>query len=60
MLFSRFRVEIADARLHGRAWGERLDARRHHPEIEVKGATYTTLRVARAQDEWIAQTVVDV
>jgi len=34
---------------------------RHHPAVEVKGATYTTLRVAReTSGEWVAQTVVDV
>jgi SHS2 domain-containing protein len=26
----------------------------------VKGATFTTLRVARHEDGWLAQTVIDV
>lgn len=60
MLFSRFRVEIRDERLNGEAWGERIDVERHHPAVEVKGATYTTLRVARHGEGWMAQTVVDV
>ena len=60
MLFSRFSVEIDGDRLRGRAWGEALDPSRHHPEVEVKGATYTMLRVACSAHEWIAQTVVDV
>jgi tRNA nucleotidyltransferase (CCA-adding enzyme) len=37
-----------------------VDAARHHPAVEVKGATYTTLRVAQEGDGWLAQTVVDV
>jgi SHS2 domain-containing protein len=28
--------------------------------VEVKGATYTMLRVAREGANWVAQTVVDV
>ena len=39
---------------------EAVDPARHHPAVEVKGATYTTLRVARDGDAWSAQTVIDV
>ncbi len=60
MLFSRFEVQIHETRLRGRAWGEPVDPARHHPAVEVKGATYTTLKVAKQESEWIAQTVVDV
>jgi SHS2 domain-containing protein len=60
MLFSRFQVLIEAGRLHGRMWGEPIDRTRHRPAVEVKGATYTELRVARQGDEWVAQTVVDV
>ena len=60
MLFGRFEVQIDDGRLHARAWGERIDPERHHPAVEIKGATYTALRVARENGEWVAQTVVDV
>jgi len=61
MLFSRFRVEIEDGRLTGQATGEPTSPERHRPAVEVKGATLTTLRVARADDgRWTAQTVVDV
>jgi len=61
MLFSRFEVGIDGQRLNGKAWGERVDVERHQPAVEVKGATYTALRVS--QDEagnWMAQCVVDV
>jgi SHS2 domain-containing protein len=60
MLFSRFAVEIAGTKLRGEAWGEPVDAARHHPAVEIKGATYTALRVAPADSGWLAQTVVDV
>lgn len=60
MLFSRFSAHIDGTRLHGAAWGESVDQDRHHPAVEIKGATYTALRVARTQGEWVAQTVVDV
>jgi SHS2 domain-containing protein len=60
MLFARYSVRIDGTRLAGEAWGEPVDVARHHPAVEVKGATYTTLRVAREDGGWVAQTVVDV
>lgn len=61
MLFGRFRVQLEGHRLDGRAWGEAVDVARHAPAVEVKGATYTSLRVAREPDgRWIAQCVIDV
>jgi tRNA nucleotidyltransferase (CCA-adding enzyme) len=61
MLFGRFEVAVEDGRLHAAAWGELVDAQRHKPAVEVKGATFTALRVAREPDgAWIAQCVVDV
>ena len=60
MLFSRFSVQLDGARLKGAAWGEPVDRSRHHPAVEIKGATYTALRVAREGEGWVAQTVVDV
>lgn len=60
MVFGKFAVKIEGTRLKAEAWGERIDPRRHHPAVEVKGATYTSLRVAKVDSQWIAQTVVDV
>jgi SHS2 domain-containing protein len=60
MLFGRFAIEIDGTRLAGQAWGEKVDVGRHRPAVEVKGATYTSLRVAREDGDWVAQTVVDV
>jgi len=60
MLFSRFSVQVDDHHLRSQAWGESVDPARHHPAVEIKGATYTSLRVAQEDGEWVAQTVVDV
>ncbi len=61
MLFSRFEVHIDGNHLQGKAWGERVDVARHQPAVEVKGATYTALRVGQGESgEWLAQCVVDV
>lgn len=61
MLFGRFEVRINGTRLRGNAWGEAIDPARHELAVEVKGATYTGLRVVeRAPGDWLAQCVVDV
>ena len=60
MLFGKFEVRIGDGRLEGRAWGEAVDVGRHQPAVEVKGATYTGLRVRRENGGWVAECVVDV
>jgi tRNA nucleotidyltransferase (CCA-adding enzyme) len=60
MLFARFDVELRNHRLSATAWGEPIDASRHTRVVEVKGATYTDLKVQRRQDGWMAQCVVDV
>jgi SHS2 domain-containing protein len=61
MLFGRFSVHIDDRGLAAVAEGEPLDVKRHHPAVEVKGATLTELKVAQQADgSWVAQCVVDV
>ena len=61
MLFARFEVRLDGRRLAGRAWGEPIDPLRHEVAIEVKGATYTDLKVGpRPGAGWLAQCVVDV
>jgi protein archease len=61
MLFGRYDVELRPDGLHARAFGETVDVARHAPAVEVKGATYTALRVAQEPDGcWLAQCVVDV
>jgi SHS2 domain-containing protein len=61
MLFSRFEIDIVENSLKGQAWGEKVDVSRHHPAVEIKGATYTALRIAHEESgAWMAQCVVDV
>lgn len=61
LLFCAFDVHIHGHHLHATAWGEALDIARHQPTVEVKGATFTELRVtANGPDAWLAQCVVDV
>lgn len=60
MVFGDFAVEIDDGRLRATAFGEAVDVERHEPAVEVKGATMTALSVARGEDGWRAQCVVDV
>jgi SHS2 domain-containing protein len=64
MLFGCFHVELNvelnGTHLDAQATGEAISVERHHPAVEVKGATYTALRVAQIDGGWVAQTVVDV
>ncbi|MGP0564658.1 MULTISPECIES: archease [unclassified Nitrospina] len=62
LLFSRFEVSILNGiRLTATAWGEPVDRARHQPAVEVKGATFTALRVEKKTPGlWVAQCVVDV
>jgi SHS2 domain-containing protein len=53
-------VDINGGELTATACGEPVDAARHEPAVEVKGATYTALAVAQADGQWCAQCVVDV
>lgn len=61
MLFSRYEIQLADNHLTATLHGEAVDVNRHQPAVEVKGATYTELKVEqRADGLWLAQCVVDV
>lgn len=61
MLFSKFELVIKGGTLNATVQGEPVDVARHEPAAEVKGATFTEMRVARAENgRWIAQCVLDV
>lgn len=61
MIFGVFHVRIDDRRLEAEVAGEPIDPGRHAPAVEVKGATYTALKVGQEADgSWIAQCVIDV
>ncbi|MGE0823788.1 MAG: archease [Candidatus Binatia bacterium] len=61
MLFRRFVVQLSGSSLSAEAWGEPVDIDKHQPAVEVKGATYTELKLIQAANgAWTAQCVVDV
>ena len=60
VLFARYEVKVDGSRLAARAFGEPVDVARHQPAVEVKGATWTGLRVGREGGGWVAECVVDV
>lgn len=61
MLFGRFQVSLDDRQLAARVWGEAVDGAKHHPAVEIKGATFTELKVeSQPGGRWLVQCVVDV
>ncbi len=61
LVFGDFDVKIKGHRLLARARGETVDVKRHEPAVEIKGATFTALSVAKGEDgDWVAGCVVDV
>lgn len=61
VLFGRYQVAIENDVLTAVAWGESVDVLKHQPAVEIKGATFTELRVYQNPDAlWVAQCVVDV
>ncbi|MCX8194140.1 MAG: archease [Candidatus Pacearchaeota archaeon] len=68
MVFSKFKAKIIKDRknkilkVEGQAIGEKFDAKKHNAKDEVKGATYSQLKVYQDKKtkKWMAQCVVDV
>ena len=61
MLFSRFEVEEAtDTRLRARAFGERIDPRRHSLHFGVKAVTRHMLEVAPEDSGYRARILFDI
>jgi tRNA nucleotidyltransferase (CCA-adding enzyme) len=60
MLFRKFSVSIRDGELRAQVTGEPVNRSKHHPAVEVKGATYTELAVEQTDEGWGVQCVVDV
>ena len=61
MLFVRYQVSISDYCLKARLCGETANREKHKPAVEIKGATFTELKVNQTKNsEWVAQCVVDV
>ncbi|WP_455207467.1 archease [Kaarinaea lacus] len=61
LLFASFKVQIHGHCLQAEICGETAVQQRHQPAVEIKGATFTELKVYQTTDgQWIAQCVVDV
>lgn len=61
LLIGHTQVNILGATLKATVWGEGVDVSRHQPAVEVKGATYTELKVEEDEDgKWLVQCVLDV
>lgn len=65
ILFSKFDVIIDNPaeklfKLKATISGEIINREKHQLGVDVKGATYTELKVAHQNNYWIAQCVVDV
>ncbi len=61
LLFNHYRVVIDRGKLSATAFGEAIDRQKHQLAVEIKGATYTELRVYQPVDGvWVAQCIVDV
>ena len=61
MLFCRWDVRLRDQTLVADVCGEPVDRTRHQPAVEIKGATFTALSVAKDESgRWHADCVVDV
>lgn len=64
-MFSNFEIkEIKKAnsnyKLLGTASGEEINLEEHEPKVEVKAATYSQLKVEKKDNQYLAQTIVDV
>ena len=61
LLFKRYEVAINDGNLAATAYGEPVNRQKHQPAVEIKGATFTELRVYQQPEGlWVAQCIVDV
>lgn len=61
MLFATFKASIHNQHLRATICGEPADQEKHKPAVEVKGATFTELKVQQDNNGiWMAQCVVDV
>jgi SHS2 domain-containing protein len=52
--------EMSEDGMKARAWGERLDPKRHEVKIGVKAATYHKLIVAKEGEGYKVQVILDV
>jgi SHS2 domain-containing protein len=60
MLLKRFEVtKWTEHHLLGKAYGEKINLKKHQLEAQIKAATYHMLKVSH-NDTWLAQVIFDV
>ncbi|MBI2547236.1 MAG: archease [Candidatus Aenigmarchaeota archaeon] len=63
LLFSKFNVSITDGRkwkLKARAYGEKLDMKKHELLADVKAVSLHNFKVEKTKDGWKADVILDV
>jgi len=60
VLLSQFEVNVAETRLTATVRGEPIDTARHELDAEIKAITYHGLKLARDDDGWLAEVIVDI
>ncbi|WP_415062608.1 archease [Bdellovibrio sp.] len=62
MIFCQFDLRVTQDPPHLSAVlaGETVDHTKHDPGVEVKGATFTELKVEQSDHTWVCQCIVDV
>ncbi|MCK4327794.1 MAG: archease [Candidatus Diapherotrites archaeon] len=60
LFLSKFELRIEGNSLAGKAWGEKIDQKKHGVKIEVKAATYSGLKTWEEKGKKFVQCVVDV
>lgn len=61
LLFSKFSVDkIEEKALVARAWGEKIDKKRHIFKNDLKAVTYHGLKVEKTKSGWQAEVIFDM
>ena len=61
ILFRQFQIsELQKTRLKARAYGEKVDSRRHAIKIGVKSTTYHMLRIEQTDNGYLARVIFDI
>ena len=61
MLFSRFEITvITDTEVKAKAFGEKINLKKHELKTQVKATTYHMLKIEQNELGWTAQVIFDV
>ena len=70
LMFSKFEIEIKEGKKKGseekefqltcRAYGEKLDVKRHEPKVDIKAITMHMFEVTKTTKGWYAKVLIDI